>query len=405
MNEIQGKIRLRQDSRDQHYPLSFGQTLPEEFPLELNFDSPIKDFVQPAGNVQCVPISVCDIATDEDKVVYDHDDLFNRVPSNQFGTDPRVVLSKATSQKEDGGLLLADSSEPRVKKFNSYWRADTSNTGLIDQFDTVRSTMLRANSSVLVATPWYWEWQGDIFPVGKNIGSYHAWVAEGWKQVGGEPMFIVEAWSGRKWLMPRETFNRAMKAQGSQSWVLSTSEVFEKVKISWMQKIVDLCVNTVLLLKQLLALKNKPDLNKEVIELTTMPPVLDHDVGPVVHPTLEEMIPKRDLLTEFCTAISLYEGKPGDLNHRNKNPGNIKGRDGKFLKFNTWDEGFTYLKKYVINVANNGHRAYPKDCTILEFFETYAPREDSNNPTKYAVWIVTKVGEPLFLGFKIKSLL
>lgn len=122
-------------------------------------------------------------------------------------------------------------------------------------------------------------------------------------------------------------------------------------------------------------------------------------------PIITEIPAMRDLLTEFCTAISTFEGGEGDLNHKNNNPGNIKGVDGKFLKFHTWEDGFLYLKEYITNVATNKHKAYPKDCTVLQFFQIYAPTLDKNNPAEYALFVVKKIGTPLFLGFKIKDLL
>lgn len=98
-------------------------------------------------------------------------------------------------------------------------------------------------------------------------------------------------------------------------------------------------------------------------------------------------------LNDFCLAIRDYEGKPGDLNYRNNNPGNIKGRDGKFLKFKTMEEGFEYLKAYVKRASIGEHRAYKKGCTIAEFFKVYAPSNDNNNPDTYAKWVAKRIGE------------
>lgn len=98
-------------------------------------------------------------------------------------------------------------------------------------------------------------------------------------------------------------------------------------------------------------------------------------------------------LNDFCLAIRDYEGKPGDLNYRNNNPGNIKGRDGKFLKFKTMEEGFEYLRAYVKRASTGEHRAYKKGCTIAEFFKVYAPTGDNNNPDAYAKWVAKRISE------------
>lgn len=113
---------------------------------------------------------------------------------------------------------------------------------------------------------------------------------------------------------------------------------------------------------------------------------------PVVKDTYEEVKEVlKGRLDEFCLAIRDYEGKPGDLNYRNNNPGNIRGTDGKFLKFNSYEQGFAYLKEYVIRACTGKHKAYPKDPTILQFFKVYAPSSDNNNPEKYAKWIATRM--------------
>src|ERR1035437_3774405 len=45
---------------------------------------------------------------------------------------------------------------------------------------------------------------------------------------------------------------------------------------------------------------------------------------PVLPQIQPSTVPSRDLLQEFCDAITAYEGGPGDLNHRNCNPGNVR---------------------------------------------------------------------------------
>jgi len=391
-------IIFRTDSRDKIHSQMFGAVSLSEFPAEINFDTPLGDNIQPIGDVSCTCYSVCDIAEDQDNVEYDIADLFKRIQRTRFGADPRQSLSKATSQEDDGGLLPLGKTV-RVKHWKSYWRADL---GPHDAFDNIRSSILIAQSPIEIGTYFYMEWIGkEILPVGKIPGSSHMYVCEGWKQINGEPHLIIEAWMGKKVYMSREVLNAAMKPFGMQSWVLSTFEIDERRTRTMLEWIRDLCLNTILLLKQLFVIKNI-ELPKEVAVESKKEEKIE--LKPTDSPK------KRDLLTEFCTAIGQYEGGPGDLNHRNNNPGslpfgNIRNLSGEFKKFKTWDEGFAYLKDYVIRAGTGKHSAYKKNCTILEFFEVYAPREDDNNPTKYAVWVVTKVGQPLFLGFKIKDLL
>ena len=112
---------------------------------------------------------------------------------------------------------------------------------------------------------------------------------------------------------------------------------------------------------------------------------------------------KPSLLENFCLAIRDFEGKPGDLNYRNNNPGNIKALDGKFLKFPTMADGMKALKDYVVRAATGKHKAYKPDYTILQFFHIYAPSSDNNFPAVYADFVAKRIGKDRF--FKIKDLL
>lgn len=244
------KIKLTQDSRDLHYFEKFGEIPTSDFPLELNFDSSFSDVVQSPGDVECTCITTCDIASDEVGGVYDYQDLFNRIPHDSSGASPRDALGEAVKN----GLLPKGATE-KVKKFSSYWRCDTGSTGLRDYFDSVRSALILAQSPVAVATPWYSNWYSGVLPVGDRVVSGHMYEIEGWKEVNGQPHFIIEAWLGRKLLMPRETFNKAVSGLGCGAWVLSTSVIDSKRQISIMQKIVDVCINVILSLKQLILIK------------------------------------------------------------------------------------------------------------------------------------------------------
>lgn len=136
------------------------------------------------------------------------------------------------------------------------------------------------------------------------------------------------------------------------------------------------------------------------------PPVVESkpvEPPPVVVVTPEEpQSVKKDYLTPFCNAIAQFEGGPGDLNHRNNNPGNIRGVGGKFMKFKTWDLGMSYLRDYVTRACTGKHKAYKPEFTILQFFKVYAPSSDNNHPEIYANFVANKVGIPT--TFKIKDL-
>lgn len=123
--------------------------------------------------------------------------------------------------------------------------------------------------------------------------------------------------------------------------------------------------------------------------------------------------PVKSLLNTFCLAIKDYEGKPGDRNYINNNPGNCRyspiGYDPKygvvtkdskgFAVFSTWDLGFLYLENLVKSkIVSN------PTWTILDYFAKFhAPESDGNNPKLYASFVAShcKVG----IDFKIADLL
>lgn len=115
----------------------------------------------------------------------------------------------------------------------------------------------------------------------------------------------------------------------------------------------------------------------------------------VAPPAVSQPEPRGSLLLEWATAIRDYEGQPGDLSYRNCNPGNLKGLNGKFLKFKTWDEGWNALLDYLTRAATGKHKAYKPEFTLLRFFQTYAPSSDKNNPNKYAEYVAKRLGVPV----------
>lgn len=242
-------IILKQDSRDAKFHEHFGQVT--EFPLELNFDTPIPDATQQPGNTECTCYSCCDIATDDTMVVYDIDDLYNRIPHDSNGANPRDALSESVK----GGFMPIGQAV-RVKPFSSYWSAQT---GDMDAFDNVRSAMLIAKLPVAVWSPWFSEWLNQfstILPPGRTVSSYHMYVLDGWKVINGVTYFIVEAWIGRKLYMSREVFNATLGYAGSGTAVLSTVEIDGRRIKTIKEKLIDAITNLIILLKaQLLTLQ------------------------------------------------------------------------------------------------------------------------------------------------------
>ncbi len=368
-------LKLKQDSRDKIFHQYFGQVV--EFPDEINFDSPLTDDIQPLGDVKCTCYTTCGIAEDQENAVFDINDLWKRIKSTQYGADPRDVLGEAVAHG-----LLVEGASTRRQDWKSYWRADI---GPKDAFDNIRSSLLIAQSPIGVATYWYQEWakvdNTGVLPVGQTALSGHMYQVEGWKQINGEPHLIIDAWIGRKLYMPRAVLNAALKPLGMQSWVLSTAAIDAKRSKSLLEWIKDLMANLIIKLRDSISTYN--------VEPVVPAPVVE--IPEPVHNS--QIIP-------WAKAIETYEGA---VEWRN-NPGAIRGNNGAFLVFPTYQAGFNYLCDYLTRAATGKHPAYPKggETTLIEFQNIYSPTTDNNNPHVYALFIANRLG--ITIDTPIKSL-
>lgn len=139
-----------------------------------------------------------------------------------------------------------------------------------------------------------------------------------------------------------------------------------------------------------LILQQLIDALKQLLSLTQKAPL------PIPEPVKDDV--KRPDISTFALAIQAFEGwfppspqnPTGSVSYRNNNPGNIKGKDGKFLKFKSYTAGLDYLRDYIRRVGKGEHKAYPKNCDIRGFFKVYAPPIDGNEPNTYAAFVAIR---------------
>ena len=114
---------------------------------------------------------------------------------------------------------------------------------------------------------------------------------------------------------------------------------------------------------------------------------------PIMPPEPPVEPPKPDLVALWAEAIAEFEsgGDKNALNYRRKNPGNIKGLDGKFLQFDTWNDGMEYLKDYLRRACTGAHKAYKPTMTLKQAMTVYAP-DPEPIPTNYANHCAKKMG-------------
>jgi len=120
----------------------------------------------------------------------------------------------------------------------------------------------------------------------------------------------------------------------------------------------------------------------------------------------------------WADAIKQHEGwYKGSRSYRNNNEGNFKynpsgyrsiygavGRDADgFAIFPTYALGRLYLINFLTAAASGKSRVYRPDMSLYEFFSTYAPSQDHNDPKHYAEVVAERMGvEPSVI---IKTLL
>jgi hypothetical protein len=238
------KIVLSKDSRDYSFQEKYGKVT--EFPKEFRVKEHGEDFVQPPGDVRCTAISCCDIASDSTSYVYDIDDLFNRIPHDGTGANPRNALKETIN---NGLRLKSSPALPRMREWRSYWSAHTGNEQ--SPFNNCRSALMLANYPVACWSKWFGEWSwSSIMTRGTNVACNHMYTISGWTEKYGVPMLVIDAWTGREMYMSEAVFNELATTWGFGTAVLATDEVFEKRTKTMLEAIVDGLQNLVLGLQE-----------------------------------------------------------------------------------------------------------------------------------------------------------
>lgn len=131
--------------------------------------------------------------------------------------------------------------------------------------------------------------------------------------------------------------------------------------------------------------------------------VVNHAMNQPVEPSQtaqdapEQAQPLESLFTTFCAKIIQYEGAVA----ANNNPfndkyyfggylpkyGTVKESVGGFAMFSTYALGYEYGTTIITEMCN----AHPT-WDFLDFFATYAPSKDNNNPVVYAKTIAAEMG-------------
>jgi hypothetical protein len=100
-------------------------------------------------------------------------------------------------------------------------------------------------------------------------------------------------------------------------------------------------------------------------------------------------------LNDFAQAVYQFEGgrDTDSLNVRNNNPGNVKsgpgqtGTSGGYATFASFADGWSALQQLITKRA-----AQHPDWDFYDFFSSYAPASDNNDPNAYAEYVANYAG-------------
>lgn len=142
-------------------------------------------------------------------------------------------------------------------------------------------------------------------------------------------------------------------------------------------------------------------------EAPKTPPTDELPSKPIPDPPMPETPQNKATLENLCLAIRDFEGKPGDANYRNNNPGNCRYNEGGYLPiygpvrrspngfaiFPTYEQGWLYLQNFLKSIL----KKYP-NLTLEEFiggkgrWGGYSPASDGNPVNEYATFLANRLG-------------
>lgn len=240
---------LKSDSRNIPFHV-FGQTL--DFVPESHFGDNVPMIVETGGGIDCTALSTIKIAYSQTKKNFDEAKLWSEVPHDVNGAMPQTTLGTAIKQG-----LLNIATQLWEKIWEGYFQSD--NGPLANAFDNTRSAMTLAQSSAMVNTYWYSEWNGlnplEVMPQGLTPVSEHSYVFLDWVIVNGVTMAKIDAHVGYLLLMPQEVFNEALSKTGCSSLMPSTHTVELIRKRTLLELLADAYNNLIIFIKRLSFLK------------------------------------------------------------------------------------------------------------------------------------------------------
>lgn len=387
----------KKDPRTYSFHRTFGAVSTLVIPQEFNFD---QTGIFPDQNADglpnaCTAYATTGMASNTDHTNYD-DKRFTYENTKKLmgvvGDVPCDIMEALKSATVYGVRHKGENEQSALTNRQApYFYIERLNGSF---FDGLVSAMWKKQGTLSVGSAWLPEFEtvgpsGIIppFVVPQNFSEGHNWECCGVKLIGGEPHIICKSWQGTHFgdkgycYFSKSQIDALLDMSGSGAFgqVHATPEDIKTVQLSLFSAIIDF-------IKQIIrALQMKPNGGVPMVSLDN-----------------------------FCLAIRDYEGKPGDLNYQNNNPGNcrcspigylpiygkvqcVKTASGYFAKFPTYELGWLYLH----NLVKSRIAKHPT-WTIKDFFTNYSPSSDGNYPVQYAAYVAKRCG--VTVDYKIKNL-
>lgn len=407
------KIR---DHRNYSYPHTFGTLSGVQLDVELNYDAQLTNRDQYADGLPfgCTGETTTDIATDLDGVVYLPEFTYRK--TCEFEGHPMdrgcFIFNALKSAARDGLLTVGESKDNEALDSLRGKAFEVHPADGLDWFDSLRSALvLNYKRSISAGTMWPHEFNqtpndgivSEVFII-RPDSPWHNWKICGTKLIAGKWYLVGKSWQGAKFAdagfhyISREVANKLFAVGGSEAWTQAraTTEEIRNIQLPLIAKIISLIAQWIQSFKT---------------PTPIMTPIIPTPIPVQLEPITAKVV--ADSFNRFCQYLTDYEGKPGDRNYRNKNPGNFKfsntgyrsiyghvtydNNHDYFAVFSTWELGMLYLRNSVIKEIDK-HPTW----TIIDYIALdHAPAKDGNDPVKYAQNLASRLGVDMHYPMKL----
>lgn len=232
-----------QDLADYSFHPSFGTIgkadLPSQFTVDIGLTMPNQN----ADGLfyGCTGYTVTDIATDQDKRVYNPRFTYEKTCYMEgHPMDRGCQIRTAIKSSRVYGLQWGNETEEQSTKNRRGAYFNVYDDGGMNWFDSFKSSIFINKRGLVIGTPFFNEWttapNGIIPSVFVYDGipehySWHCWAIKGWKTIDGIEYLICKMWLGKNYgdggwcYIDRQTINKVMAIRGCAAFTFAEKPV------------------------------------------------------------------------------------------------------------------------------------------------------------------------------------